>query len=70
MNASDHWSITFGCPKTRSSEKLFIEARKTFRKRSEDNYFNRVAYSIILCLNLTVLLTIHHTKFHFSFEEK
>ena len=43
MNASDHWSITFGCPKTRSSEKFFIEARKTFRKRSDDNYFNRVA---------------------------
>ena len=43
MNASDHWSITFGCPKTRSSEKIFIEARKTFRKRSENNYFNRVA---------------------------
>ena len=43
MNASDHWSITFGCSKTRSSEKFFIEAIKTFRKRSEDNYFNRVA---------------------------
>ena len=43
MNASDHWSITFGCPKTRSSEKFFIEARKTFWKRCEDNYFNRVA---------------------------
>ena len=43
MNASDHWSITFGCAKTRSSQKFFIEARKTFRKRSEDNYFNRVA---------------------------
>ena len=43
MNASDRWSITFGCQKTRSSEKNFIEARKTFRKRSEDNYFNREA---------------------------
>ena len=43
MNASDPWSKTFGCPKTRSSEKIFIEARKRFRKRSEDNYFNRVA---------------------------
>ena len=43
MNASDQWSITFGCPKTRSSEKFFIEARKAFRKRSEDNYFYRVA---------------------------
>ena len=42
MNASDHWSITFGCPKTRSNENFFIEARKTFWKRSEDNYFNRV----------------------------
>ena len=42
-NASDHWSETFGCPNTRSSEKLFIEARKPFRKCSEDNYFNRVA---------------------------
>ena len=42
MNASGHWSINFGCPKTRSSEHFFIEARKTFRKRSEDNYFNRV----------------------------
>ena len=28
MIASDHWSITFGCPKTRSSEKFFIEAKK------------------------------------------
>ena len=37
MNASDHCSITFGCPKTRSSEKIFTEARKKFRKRSEDN---------------------------------
>ena len=43
MNASNHWSITFGCPKTRSSKKFSIEARKTFRKRSEDNYFNIVA---------------------------
>ena len=43
MNASDQWSITFGCPKTRSIEKNFIEARKTFWKRSEGNYFNRVA---------------------------
>ena len=43
MNASNHRSITFDCPKTRSGEKFFIEARKTFRKRSEDNYFNIVA---------------------------
>ena len=43
MNASDHWSVTFGCPMTRSIEKFFIEARKTFQKRSEDSYFNRVA---------------------------
>ena len=26
--------------------------------------------SIILCLNLTVFLIIHHTKIHGSFEEK
>ena len=43
MKASYHWSITFGCPKTRSSEKFFIEARKTFRKCSEENYLKRVA---------------------------
>ena len=36
LNASDHWSITFGCPKTGSSEKFFIEARLTLRKRSEN----------------------------------
>ena len=48
-NASDHWLLAFGCPKTRSSEKFFIEARRTFRKRFEDNYFNRVAqFSISL----------------------
>ena len=46
MNASDHRSITFGCPKTRPSEKFFFEVRKTFRKRSEDNYFNRFNNSL------------------------
>ena len=43
LNAAGHWSITIGRAKTRSTEKLFIEARKTFRKRSEDNYFKGVA---------------------------
>ena len=42
MNASD-WSITSGCAKTRSSEKFFIEDKKTLRNCSEDNYSNRVA---------------------------
>ena len=41
MNASDHWSITFGCPKIRSSKKF--ETRKRFRKRCEDNFLKRVA---------------------------
>ena len=43
MNASDQWSIVFGCAKTRSSEEPFIGAMKFFRKRPEDNYSNRVA---------------------------
>ena len=70
MNASDHWSITFGCAKTRSSEKFFIEARKYFRKRSEDNYITRVARFNNSLSQLTVSLTIHHEKIHVSFEEK
>ena len=37
MNASNHWSITFVCEKTRSNENCFCEARKTIPKCSEDN---------------------------------
>ena len=30
MNASDHWSITFGCAKNRSSEKFLLYPEKLF----------------------------------------
>ena len=30
MKASDHYSKTFGCPKTRSSEKFFLKGEKGF----------------------------------------
>ena len=69
VNASDHWSITFGCPKSRSSENFFIEARKTFRKRSEYNCFNRVNRfnNSLSQLNSFAYYSPH--KIHVSFEE-
>ena len=66
--ASDHRSLT-SCAKTRSSEKFFIEARETFRKRSEDNYFNIVA-QFNNSLSQLNILNIHHKKVYVSFEEK
>ena len=56
MNASDHWSITFGCPKTRSSKKKLLKPEKHFGNVLKIITLIKWPDSIILCLNLTVFL--------------